>query len=229
MFSKTRTLTIKICGLSTIETLDAALGAGAHMVGFVFFEKSPRHVMLETAQNLSVRVGGKALKVALTVNADDARFAAIIEHLHPDILQLHGSETPERVQAVRARFGLPVMKAIGLSGKEDLAAIPPFEAVADLLLFDAKPPKDAERPGGNGQSFDWTLLRALSVRKPWMLSGGLTIETIGDALAATRAAGIDVSSGVEKAAGIKDEAKIKAFISEALAAAEKLGLAANSV
>src|SRR6516165_761234 len=203
---------VKICGLSTEEGLDAALAHGADMVGFVFFNKSPRHVSLDLASKLSARVGERAVKVLLTVNADDALLAAAIAAVDPQILQLHGRETPERIVSVRARFGLPVMKAIGIAGATDLIQIPLSDAVADLLLFDAKPQQDSTRPGGNGLRFDWSLLRTVQTKKPWLLAGGLNALNVVEAIHATKAQGVDVSSGVETAAGVKDAGKIEAFI-----------------
>ena len=202
---------LKICGLSTPASLDAALDAGADMVGFVFFPPSPRNIDYDTARALAVRAGSRALKVALTVDADDATFAALIEALQPDILQLHGHETAERISALKAQFGLPIMKAIGVSAAPDLASVARYEAVADRILFDAKPPKDSTRPGGNGLAFDWSLLAGVKIGKPWMLSGGLDAGNVAEALRITRAPGVDVSSGVELAPGVKDHAKIAAF------------------
>ncbi len=222
-------VTIKICGLSTPETLDAALAAGADMVGFVFFTKSPRCVSYETAGMLGQRAGDKALKVALTVDADDATLAAVIAALKPQLLQLHGDETPERVAEIRARFGLPVMKAIGVARTKDLAAIARFESVADWLLFDAKPAPEADLPGGNGAAFDWALLRDLKLSKPWLLAGGLNADNVAAALAATAASGVDVSSGVETTPGVKEAGKIRAFISNARAATEALGCLRQTV
>ena len=203
---------VKICGLKTPETLAAALDAGADMVGFVFFPKSPRHIDLATAEVLGRQAQGKALKVALTVDADDAALAAIVAALNPDLLQLHGHESPERVAAIRARFGLPVMKAIGVAHADDLKDVQAFAAVADRLLFDAKPPKDAAHPGGNGLAFDWSLLTGLDLSIPSMVSGGLDPANVAEALRRTGAAGVDVSSGVETAPGQKDPAKITAFV-----------------
>lgn len=203
---------VKICGLKTPETLAAALNAGADMVGFVFFPKSPRHIDLATAEVLGRQAQGKALKVALTVDADDAALAAIVAALNPDLLQLHGHESPERVAAIRARFGLPVMKAIGVAHADDLKDVQAFAAVADRLLFDAKPPKDAAHPGGNGLAFDWSLLTSLDLSIPSMVSGGLDPANVAEALRRTRAQGVDVSSGVETAPGQKDPAKITAFV-----------------
>ena len=214
--------TIKICGLSTAATLDAALAAGADMVGFVFFPKSPRHISYDTARALGGQARGRAGIVALSVDADDAELGAIAEALRPDLLQLHGRETPERVAAIRARFDLPVMKAIGVTSRADLAQIPAYAAAADRLLFDAKPPADAALPGGNGRAFDWTLLRGLDLPVPHMLSGGLDPGNVAEAIRITRALGVDVSSGVESAAGVKNADKITAFVREARAAYKML-------
>lgn len=203
---------VKICGLKTPETLAAALDAGADMVGFVFFPKSPRHIDLATAETLGRQAQGKTLKVALTVDADDAALAAIVAALHPDLLQLHGHESPERVAAIRARFGLPVMKALGVADADDLKDVKAYEAVVDRLLFDAKPPKDAAHPGGNGLAFDWSLLTGLDLSIPSMVSGGLDPANVAEALRRTQAQGVDVSSGVETAPGQKDAAKITAFV-----------------
>ena len=210
-------LIVKICGLSTPETLDVALEAGADMVGFVFFPPSPRNISFETARALASRVKGKARKVALTVDADDTLLEKIVESLKPDMLQLHGHETPQRVAAVRESFGLPVMKVLPIESKSDLTAIPNYTAVADRLLFDARPPRDATRPGGLGKPFDWHLLENLNLSIPFMLSGGLHAGNVADALAITRAGGIDVSSGVESAPGVKDPDRIRAFIRAARA------------
>jgi len=206
---------IKICGLQTEESLDAALRHGADMVGFVFFAKSPRHVSLDCARQLGARVNERALKVLLTVNADDALLAAAIAALDPEILQLHGQETPERIASIRARFGLPVMKALAIGSYADLVQIPLFDAVADLLLFDAKPVSSETSPGGNGVAFDWSLLRRIETRKPWLLAGGLTPSNVAGAIGKTRAHGVDVSSGVESAPGVKDVGRIAAFIEAA--------------
>jgi phosphoribosylanthranilate isomerase len=203
---------VKICGLSSAATLDAALDAGADMVGFVFFEPSPRNLSLEQARALGRRVSGRAQKVALTVDAEDAKLEAIIGALAPDILQLHGKETPARVDAIRARFGLPVMKAIGIAFPADLEKADAYGGVADTLLFDAKPAPEAVLPGGNGQAFDWSILQGFAADRPWMLSGGLDAANVGEALTATGARGVDVSSGVERAPGVKDPARIAAFI-----------------
>ena len=206
------TLLVKICGLSTPDALDVALDAGADMVGFIFFPPSPRNVSLETARALESRVQGRARKVAVTVDADDTLLASIVETLKPDMLQLHGHETPQRVAAVRESFGLPVMKALPIEAKSDLLVIGTYTSAADRLLFDARPPRDATRPGGLGQPFDWHLLDNLNLSIPFMLSGGLNPDNVSEALRITRAGGVDVVSGVESAPGVKDPDKIRAFI-----------------
>jgi phosphoribosylanthranilate isomerase len=218
---------VKICGLATEAGLDAAIESGADMAGFVFFDKSPRHVSLELAASLGQRAANRACKVLVTVDAGDALLAAAIKALDPGLLQLHGSETPERVAAIRARFGLPVMKAIGIFEEADLAIIPRFDVVADYLLFDAKPPGATGRPGGSGTNFDWSLLGRIETNKPWLLAGGLDAGNVTDALAQTGAPGVDVSSGVESALGVKDMGKIAAFMAAVRGAAETLGPSAR--
>jgi phosphoribosylanthranilate isomerase len=203
---------VKICGLTTLDALEVALEAGADMVGFVFFPASPRHVGYAAARKLGEHVGGQAQKVALSVDADDAQLAAQIEALEPDALQLHGAESPERVRSVRARFGLPVTKALAIAQRGDLAAIRRYESVADRLLFDARAPRESTRPGGLGKSFDWRLLENLDARVPFMLSGGLDPDNVARALRITGATSVDVSSGVERSPGHKDPDKIRAFI-----------------
>ncbi len=205
-------LLVKICGLSTRETLQTALDAGADMVGFVFFPPSPRHVSLEAARDLARQAKGRALKVALTVDADDATLGNIMDALSPDILQLHGKESVARLRDIKQRFGRPVMKAVPVETAADLAVLPGYAAVADRILFDARAPKDATRPGGLGAPFDWRLLENLELTLPYMVSGGLTAENVAEALHLTRAGGVDVSSGVESAPGVKDPELIKAFI-----------------
>ena len=215
-----RTGTIKICGLSTAPTLEAALEARADMVGFVFFPKSPRHVSYETARELGAQARRRAGVVALSVDADDAMLEAIIMALRPDLLQLHGQESSARVATIRRRFGLPVMKAIGISGPADLALIPAYAAVCDHLLFDAKPPQDAALPGGNGRAFDWAVLQTpgIDLGLPTMVSGGLDAGNVAQAIAISGARGVDVSSGVETAPGVKDAEMIRAFVASARAA-----------
>jgi phosphoribosylanthranilate isomerase len=206
---------VKICGLNDAAALDAAIEVGADMVGFVVFAPSPRHVGFPALRAFGAQVRGRARKVALTVDADDATLAAIVESLQPDMLQLHGDETPARVAAVRARFGLPVMKAIAIGTPADLGRITAYEDVADQLLFDARAPKGADRPGGNGAAFDWSLLRGVAARRPWLLAGGLHPDNVRDAIRRTGAPGVDVSSGVEAAPGMKDIALIGRFIAQA--------------
>ncbi|MDA9430277.1 phosphoribosylanthranilate isomerase [Bradyrhizobium sp. CCBAU 51627] len=213
-------LLVKICGLSTRETLDVALDAGADMVGFVFFPPSPRHVSLETGRELGRQVKRRALKVALTVDADDATLDNIMDALSPDIFQLHGKESVARLRDIKQRFGRPVMKAVPVETSADLAALPGYAAVADRILFDARAPKDATRPGGLGAPFDWHLLQNLELDLPYMVSGGLDAQNLAEAVRVTRAGGVDVSSGVESAPGVKDPELIKAFIRAARATQE---------
>src|SRR6266567_205091 len=215
-------LIVKICGLSTPEMLDVALDAGADMVGFVFFPPSPRHLSLEIGRELGRRAKGRAVKVALTVDADNATLANIVEALAPDILQLHGKETVARLRDIKQTFGLPVMKAIAVETAADLASLPGFAAVADRILFDARAPKGATRPGGLGAVFDWHVLENLDLKLPFMVSGGLNAGNIAEAVRATRAGGVDVSSGVERAAGVKDNDMICAFIRAARGLASPL-------
>jgi phosphoribosylanthranilate isomerase len=222
-------LAIKICGLSRPDTLEVALEAEADFVGFVFFPPSPRNLAIEAARPLGAQVRERAGKVALTVDANDDFIAAIVAALKPDMLQLHGKETPDRVVAVRTRFGLPVMKALPIASRADLAAIRPYSEVADRLLFDARPPADATRPGGLGNTFDWTLLKGVDARVPWMLSGGLDPGNVIEAIAVTGATGVDVSSGVERAPGEKDPGRIRAFIRAARDAEAPLDLSKASI
>jgi len=213
-------LIVKICGLSTRETLDVALQAGADMVGFVFFPPSPRHIGLNTARDLGSQTKGRALKVALTVDADDATLANIVGALQPDILQLHGKETVARLRDIKQTFGLQVMKAMAVETPADLVTLPGYAAVADRILFDARAPKEATRPGGLGAVFDWRLLENLDLGVPFMVSGGLNAENVAEAVRLTRAGGVDVSSGVERASGVKDPEMIRAFIRAARATEE---------
>ena len=215
-------LLVKICGLKTPDALDAALDAGADMVGFVFFPPSPRNLGIEAARALGERVQGRAKKVALSVDATDAELDRAVEALKPDMLQLHGKESPEHVVILRTRFGLPVIKAIPVEQKSDLSPVREYARVVDRILFDARAPKDATRPGGLGKPFDWHLLQNIDIGVPLMLSGGLDAHNVGEALAITRAPSVDVSSGVEKRPGEKDPDKIRAFIRAARAAAERL-------
>lgn len=208
---------VKICGLRSPADLAAVAEAGARYAGFVFFKKSPRHLTLEAARALAAEAPLGLAKVALVVNADDAALDALTETVPLDILQLHGGETPERVTEIRARYGLPVMKAVGIADAEDLPALAEYEAVADQILVDAKPPRNATLPGGNGVSFDWRLIAGRSWRKPWMLAGGLNPDNVAEAIRLTGAPQVDVSSGVESAPGLKDPARIAGFVAAAQA------------
>jgi phosphoribosylanthranilate isomerase len=205
---------VKICGLSTAETLAAALEAGADMVGFVFFAASPRHVTPQAARALAARARLRAEIVALTVDADDAALAEIVRAVEPDYLQLHGRESPERVVEIQRRFGVSAIKALGVSDAADFALADAY-AAADALLIDAKPPRGAKLPGGNGVPFDWRLARDFHPRKPWLLSGGLDAGNVAAAIRASLARSVDVSSGVESAPGVKDPEKIRAFVDAA--------------
>jgi phosphoribosylanthranilate isomerase len=217
-------LIVKICGLSTRPTLAAALEAGADMVGFVFFPPSPRVVSAELAAELAGEARGRAEIAALTVDADDRTIGKIVETMNPDWLQLHGKETPERVAEIHERFGRRIMKAIGVSEAADLAQTRDYTAVADRLLLDAKAPKGAVLPGGNGAPFDWTILSGFRSQLPYLLSGGLTPANVAEALSATGAPGVDVSSGVETAPGKKDADLIRAFVRNARRAAAAMSI-----
>lgn len=208
-------IAVKICGLRTESGVHAAAQAGARYVGFVFFPKSPRHLEITDAAVLASCVPVGVCKVALTVNADDAMLDALTAAVPLDMLQLHGSESPARVAEVKARYGLPVMKALGVADRDDLALIDSYAGVADQLLIDAKPPKGADLPGGNGLAFDWQLLAGRVWRCPWMLAGGLTPDNVAQAIQRTGARQVDVSSGVESSAGVKDAAMIHALVQAA--------------
>ena len=203
---------VKICGLKEARHVAAAVAAGASYIGFNFFAKSPRSVSIEQAARVAAKVPVGVTKVAVTVDADDATLDGIIAAVPLDMLQLHGAESPDRVADLRARFGLPVMKAIGVADEGDLKAVQEYAGVADLLLVDAKPPDGAQLPGGNALSFDWRLIAGRRWGVPWMLAGGLTAANVAEAVRLTRALQVDVSSGVESAPGVKDAAKIRAFI-----------------
>jgi phosphoribosylanthranilate isomerase len=209
---------IKICGLKTPEAVAAALDAGASHVGFIFFPKSPRFIAPVEAGKLREAARGKAIAVAVTVDADDAFLDEIRSAMEPDAFQLHGSETSERVAAVKARYRRPVVKALSVRDAADLAAVHSYAGIADRLLLDAKPPRGSELPGGNGVAFDWNVLAALPAGTDYFLSGGLNAGNVADALRIARPPAIDVSSGVESAPGVKDVAMIEAFF-RAVAAA----------
>jgi len=206
---------VKICGLTRPEDVTAVADAGAAYAGFVFFPRSPRHVEVDRARALAVTAPPGLAKVALVVDADDALLDAITAQVPLDMLQLHGTESPERVAALRARYGLPVMKAVGVADESDLPALLDYGRVADQLLVDAKPPQDAALPGGNGLSFDWRLIAGRRWPVPWMLAGGLTPDNVAEAIALTGARQVDVSSGVEAAPGIKDAGRIASFVAAA--------------
>ena len=202
---------VKICGLTQPADVDAVVAAGAAYCGLVFFPKSPRNVTFDAAAALALLAPIGLAKVALVVNADDAFLDALTAQVPLDMLQLHGSESPERVAEVKTRYGLPVMKAVGVADASDLAALDAYMNVADQILVDAKPPKNADLPGGNGLAFDWRLIAGRYWTKPWMLAGGLTPDNVGQAVKMTGARQVDVSSGVESAPGIKDAKLIRAF------------------
>ncbi|MCM2396563.1 phosphoribosylanthranilate isomerase [Rhizobium sp. S95] len=202
---------IKICGLTTAEAVDRAVERGASHVGFIFFGKSPRNIEPDIAGKLADRVRGRAKIVAVTVDADNDDLDEIIALLKPDILQFHGKESPERMLTVKAVTGLPIMKAFSIREPDDLKRVEPYIGIADRFLFDAKPPVGSDLPGGNGVTFDWSLLRTLDASVDYMLSGGLNKDNIADALRETGARGIDVSSGVESAPGVKDLHKMDEF------------------
>jgi phosphoribosylanthranilate isomerase len=204
---------IKICGLSTPETLDVALGAGADMVGFVRFPKSPRHVSLDLGHRLSLQARGRAQRVVLLVNPEDEAIAQAIEAINPDLIQLHGSESLERVAEIRSMVKRPVMKAFGIAEASDLQALGPYASGVDHILLDAKPPRAANAlPGGNGIAFDWRLLNGLDPKLFFMLSGGLDPDNVAEAIRLTKTQAVDVSSGVESGPGLKDPVRIEAFI-----------------
>jgi phosphoribosylanthranilate isomerase len=210
-------LDAKICGLTSAEGVGTAARHGARFVGFVFYPPSPRHLTAAQAARLAVLVPGGITKVGLFVDPDDDLLAATLAKVPLDLLQLHGRESPERVLQVKQRFGKPVMKSIAVASESDLSAAPAYYGSADRLLFDAKPPKDAVAPGGNGLVFDWELLGGRRWPLPWMLSGGLTADNLGEAVRTTHATAVDVSSGVERAPGVKDPDKIMAFLARARA------------
>ncbi len=206
---------VKICGLRSLSDMAAVVSSRASYAGLVFFPKSPRHLTIEQARALAFAAPPGLAKVALTVDADDAMLDELVDQIPLDLLQLHGHESPARVAEVKARYGLPVMKAIGVADDSDLAGLMEYSLAADQLLIDAKPPKGVEVPGGNGLAFDWRLLVGRKWLKPWMLAGGLTPENVAEALRLTGARQVDVSSGVERAPGVKDPQRIAAFVKAA--------------
>lgn len=210
-----REVSVKICGLTDAGAVAAAVAAGARYLGFNFFEKSPRYVTPERAAELAVEVPPGVAKVALVVDPDDALLDRIVAGTPVDMIQLHGAETPGRVAEVRARYGLPVMKVVGISRAEDVARIDDYIDVADQILVDAKAPRDAELPGGNGVAFDWGLLAGRHWTKPWMLAGGLTPGNVALALRVTGARQVDTASGVESAPGVKDAGLMRDFVAAA--------------
>ncbi len=208
---------IKICGIKTYDLLDAAIAAGADMIGFMHFQRSPRHVSIEDLAGLISAARGQVESCVVLVNPDNSCVAEVAA-LGPDWIQLHGPETPHRVEAIRAEAGVEIMKALPIGSAEDIAQVAGFVDIADRILLDAKPPKGADRPGGLGESFDWSLLKALDPAIAFMLSGGLTPDNVADAIRNVRPMGVDVSSGVETAPGVKDRKLIEAFIRNARAA-----------
>lgn len=210
---------VKLCGLNTPEAMDAAVSAGADMIGLNFYPPSPRAVTTEEGARLAQRAGARVRKAGLLVNPDDELLIRVTQSVPLDLLQLHGDIPPERIAEIRARFGLPVMLALPIAREEDFEAVAPFEPVADRFLFDAKPPKTMKDalPGGNAISFDWQLLAGRSFRRPWMLAGGLTTDNVAQAVEISGAKAVDTASGIEEAPGQKSVEKIKAFVAAARA------------
>ena len=206
---------VTICGLTTVEAVQDTVAAGADYIGLVFFPKSPRNLAFDTAQRLAQQVPSHVKAVALMVNPSDDFLRELLEHVDVDILQLQGSESAERVHEIKELSGKPVIKALGVSSQDDLATLESYKGLADQILLDAKAPNDADRPGGNGASFDWSLLTDTSIDVPWMLAGGLTIENVKEAITVSHARQVDVSSAVESAPGVKDKEKVRAFIAAA--------------
>ena len=206
---------VKICGLTKPEDMDVVARVGAAYAGLVFFARSPRALTAQQARSIAIAAPPGLARVGLFVDADDALFNAVLAEAPLDMLQLHGKETPERLQALKARYGLPVIKAVGVADADDLPMLETYGRVADMLLVDAKPPKNAVLPGGNGLTFDWRLIAGRRWPVPWMLAGGLTTENVGQAIALTGAQQVDVSSGVESAPGVKDPDLIQRFVEAA--------------
>ena len=210
---------VKICGLTDAEAAEVAAEAGAQYLGAVFYPPSPRAVTFQRAAEIFEFVPAKVQRVGLFVDPTDADIDKAMNSVRLDLIQLHGAEAPERVEAIRLEFGMPVIKAVGIGGPADLEAARAFDEIADFLLFDAKPDPKASRPGGNGAAFDWSLLKGGKWKSPWFLAGGLTVENVAAAIAGSAAKLVDVSSGVEKAPGVKDLDRVAAFIAQARGAA----------
>src|SRR5882757_6097445 len=208
-------IAVKICGITTPAAIDAAVRAGADYGGLVFHPGSPRFVLLDQARTLAGHMRGRLRIVALIADMDDTRIEALVQAVRPDFLQLHGSESVARTAEIRARFGLPVIKALPVAEVSDLDVAADYEKAADMLMFDARPPKGAVRGGGHGTAFDWKILKGRSFTKPWFLAGGLTPDNVARAIQLSGASQVDVSSGVESAPGVKDAARIAAFINAA--------------
>ena len=208
---------VKLCGLTDAAAVKAVVEGGAAMCGFVFFPASPRNLTPKEAAELTKGVPEGVIRVGLTVDADDALLAEIASVAKVDMVQLHGAETPARTNEVRERFGLPVIKVLAVQGPDDLAAAKAYQGVADRLMFDAKPPKDASRPGGTARAFNWRVLKNQTFALPWLLAGGLTAENLAEAVKTSGAVAVDVSSGVEDAPGVKNVDKIRAFLAAAAA------------
>jgi phosphoribosylanthranilate isomerase len=213
------TVAVKICGITSPDAIDAAAPAGALYGGLVFHPRSPRFVALDKARALADRMRGRLKSVALVTDMDDTGIASLLKAVKPDFLQLHGNETVQRTADIGARFGIAIIKALPVAEASDLAAAADYEKVADMLMFDARPPKGAERPGGHGASFDWKILSGRTFRKPWFLAGGLGPENVARAIELSGAKLVDVSSGVESAPGVKDPSRIAAFINAARSSA----------
>jgi phosphoribosylanthranilate isomerase len=208
---------VKICGINSAEAADAAARAGADFAGLVFHPKSPRHVAAEAARSLAGRLRGRVRVVALVVDPRDEDIVHAMNNAVPDFLQLHGRESPARVSEIREKFGIPVIKVLPVAEETDFSTLPAYEEAADMLMFDARPPTNADRTGGHGVAFDWQLLRSRTISRPWFLAGGLTSENVARAIAASNAPGVDVSSGVETAPGVKNPEMIQSFIAAARA------------
>lgn len=206
---------VKICGIRDAEGMDAAVGAGADLIGFVFFPPSPRAVTPAEAGALSARHPGGPVRVGLFVDPTDADIAAALAGVPLGLIQLHGEETPERAAAIRARFGLPVMKALGIAEEADFVPVAAFAPVVDRFLFDARPPPGGPLPGGNAQAFEWRLMAGRAIPRPWLLAGGLTPGNVAEAIRTAGAPGVDVSSGVERSRGVKDAGLIRDFVAAA--------------